>query len=204
MFSFLKPKIHEPEDVQLAEVSETPLGVICASGLSCDLLPNAQGPFGTNYNNPIPVNGLVGTFKYLNKLHAPTGPVYYHRLGSLDADVSDNPIDAYELVTWNGDFWDVLFFDVYHPRRSNKAPEKYSLRSYKSNPLGDIPFGFGADLFCPNFPYDLPLAVERVMGMAALGRRVRERVEKTEYTRPIAQKNKIMTVRSRLTSMQSL
>lgn len=204
MFLFFKPKIHEPESDQLAEVSNSPLGVICASGLNCDQLPNAQGLFGTSYNNPIPVNGSVGTFKYLNKLHASTGAIYYHRLGSLHVDVSDKLIDAYEIVTWSGDFWDILFFDIYHPRRSNNAPKHYTLRSYKTNPLGDIPFGFGADLFCPNFPYDLPLAVERVTGMAALGRRVKERVEKTNYTRPLSHENKVMAVSSRLASIKSL
>lgn len=204
MFSFFRSKIHEPEKIQLAEVSKTPLGAICASGLSCDQLPNGHGPFGTSYNNPIPVNGSIGTFKYLNKLHAPTGPIYYHRLGSLNADINDNFIDAYELVTWSGDFWDILFFDMYHPRRSNKAPTNYSLRSYKSNPLGDVPFGFGADLFCPNFPYDLPLAVEKVTGMAALGRRVKERVETTAYLRPKAHEEKVIAIQSRLVSVASL
>lgn len=204
MFSFLKPKIHEPEEVQIAEVSKSSLGVICASGLSCDELPGAQGPFGTSYNNPIPVNGSIGTFKYLNKLYAPTGPVYYHRLGSLNADVSDKQVDAFELVTWNGDFWDILFFDIYHPRRSNKAPETYSLRSYKTNPLGDIAFGFGVNIYCPDFPYDLPAAVEHVTGMAAFGRRVRERVEQTTYKRPSSHEDKVLAIRSRLASTKSL
>lgn len=131
MASLLRKNIHEPEDIQFEEVSKAPNGNLCTSGLSCDSLPNANGPFGISFENPIPVNGSIGAFKYLNKLYAPTGPIYYHRLGGLFTNVSDKPIDAFELVTWDGDFWDILFFDVYHPRRSNKSPKNIGFAHIK-------------------------------------------------------------------------
>lgn len=198
MFSFAKRKIHEPENIQLDEVSKAPFGILCASGLNCDHLPQGRGPFGTNFNNPIPVNGKLGTFKYLNKLYVEEGSLFYHRLGSLGSDVTDYPIDAYEIVTWNGKWWDILFFDIYHPRRSNLAPEHYFLRKYKQNPLGDIAYGFGADIFCPHFPFDLPSAVEQVTGMPAFGRRVKDNIENNNYERPNAQNQKLISVEKRL------
>jgi hypothetical protein len=37
----------------------------------------------------------------------------FHRLGSLGG------IDAYEVVSLDGEVWDILFLDLYHPRKSH-------------------------------------------------------------------------------------
>ena len=38
-------------------------------------------------------------------------------------DVSEDPVDCYEIVCMDGTQWDRIFLDCYHPRRSNLVPE---------------------------------------------------------------------------------
>lgn len=202
IFSLFKKRLHEPEEQQRQEVRNEPIGPLALAGEDCDEISKAQGPFGHSYNNPIPVNGLLGAYKYLGKLISPVGNIiYFHRIGSIRSDTAANRVDAYEIVDMAGGYWDILFIDMYHPRRSNKAPEGYRLKTYDSK-IGDIPFAFGVDIFCPRFPYDLPDAIEQRNNLAAFARRVRERVSQGCYNRPQNQEMKVMTARSRLLSMQ--
>jgi len=148
MFSLFKRSCHEAEDRQIQEVRNEPIGPLALAGENCDEISTAQGPFGHSYNNPIPVNGLLGTYKYLGKLISPRGNiVYFHRIGSVSSDTCTNPVDAYEVVDLNGGFWDILFIDMYHPRRSNKIPDGYKMKHYNKE-VGDIPFAYGVDVFC--------------------------------------------------------
>lgn len=203
IFSLFKKKYHEPVHQQLNDVLEEPIGPLAIAGADCDELPNAQGPFGHSFNNPIPVNGLIGTYKYLGKLLSPIGNVvYFHRLGSVNGDTAENPVDAYEIVDMTGKYWDILFVDMYHPRRSNNAPEGFVLKQFDSR-LGDLPFAFGVDIFCPAFPYDLADAIEQRNNLVAFARRVRERVSQAGYDRPDIQTAKLLAVHSRLMSMQA-
>jgi len=200
MFSLFKKHYHEAENRQMEEVRNEPIGPLALAGENCDEISNAQGPFGHSYNNPIPVNGLIGTYKYLGKLISPRGNiVYFHRIGSINNDVCSNPVDVYEVVDLNGEFWDILFIDMYHPRRSNKTPDGYSMKHYNKG-VGDIPFAFGVDILCQKFPYDLPEAIEQRNGLPAFARRVRERVSRGGYDRPKKQKSKLMMLKSRLIS----
>lgn len=198
MFSFFKKQIHEPVANQRNDLNQEPIGHLALAGEDCDQVSGAAGPFGQSYKNPIPVNGLLGTYKYFSKLIAPTGDiVYFHRLGSLAADQNTQAVDAYEVVDRSGRFWDLLFIEMYHPRRSNLAPATYKLKSYDPS-IGDLPFAFGVDIYCPKFPHDLGDAIEGHNGLAAFARKVRAAVEAHSHQRPEHQTLKIASIQPRI------
>lgn len=86
-------------------------------------------------------------------------------------------------------------------RQGDLAPSRYSLKPYDAS-VGDIPFAFGVDIFCPRFPYDLGDAIEHHNGLAAFARRVREAVTANSHQRPHEQELKIIGIKTRLTSTQ--
>lgn len=93
-------------------------------GGAVDENPGASGEFGRSLNNPIPVNGPSGELIYLSRLLTDYGEkVYFHRLGSK------NSVDVYELVSQSGDFWDILYVDMYHSRKTTKAPAGYKFQN---------------------------------------------------------------------------
>lgn len=103
-----------------------------------------KGEFGRNLQNPIPVNGPLGEIAYLSRLKsAATGSLLgFHRLGSLDR------IDVYETFSLDGSGWDILFFDYYHLKKSDKTPEGYIF-------AGRVEGLTGTNRFIPSFPADL-------------------------------------------------
>ena len=204
MFSFFKKNYHEPVKLQIAEVQQQPIGSLAIAGEDCDELQNARGSFGHSFNNPIPVNGLLGAYKYLGKLLSPKGNiVYFHRIGSVDSDAVKNLIDAYEVIDMTGGYWDVIFIDMYHPRRSNKAPDGYKLKEYNAR-YGDLPFAYGVDIFCPNFPFDLADAIQQRNKLEVFARKVQERLAAGgEYDRPETQVMKLTALQSKIVSLRT-
>ena len=98
----------------------------------CEEVPNGYGDFGTSVTNPIPVNGPLGEVVYLNRLRSRSGAAFlYHRLGSFDTPLYTRKIDAYELVAADASEWLTLYFDMYHLRRSTKAPSGTQILSWK-------------------------------------------------------------------------
>ena len=88
-----------------------------------DEWPNAQGEFGRTPTNPILANRTWGEITYLSRLLTADGKrMIFHRVGSV-ADA----IDAFELVSADGKFFDVLYLDMYHHHCSKKAPLGYTL-----------------------------------------------------------------------------
>ena len=88
-----------------------------------DELPNAQGEFGRTPTNPILVNRTWGEITYLSRLLTANGQrMIFHRVGSIE-----DAIDAFELVSVDGKFSNVLFVDMYHRHCSKKAPTGYTL-----------------------------------------------------------------------------
>ena len=86
-------------------------------------MPHAQGEFGRTPTNPILVNRTWGEVTYLSRLTTADGQrMIFHRAGSV-ADA----IDAFELVSEDGKFFDVLYVDMYHYHCSKKAPAGYTL-----------------------------------------------------------------------------
>ena len=168
MFNFLKKtnNIHESLEQQKMDIIKlNPLiATEILKGLSCDKLPNATGEFGS-ITNPIPVNGPLGEIKYLGKLRGKTGhAVFFHRIGSTISNVTNNPIDIFELVCQDGTQWNNLHFDYYHPRRSNLTPHGYTLIPFNKQLNMDLPFAYGVTSFVSNFPYDLPKALDNFYG----------------------------------------
>ena len=88
-----------------------------------DEWPDAQGEFGRTPTNPILVNRTWGEITYLSRLLTTDGQrMIFHRVGSIEG-----AIDAFELVSVDGKFFDVLFVDMYHHNCSKKAPVGYTL-----------------------------------------------------------------------------
>jgi hypothetical protein len=154
-------------------------------GDSCDIVAGASGPFGKCITNPIPVNGLIGMFKYMAKLRSKDGNfgLYFHRICSANNPISSHRTDVYETVSIDGRIWSVFFFDMYHPRRSNQSPEGYFLTPY-NDALDQLPFCYGCDEQLRNFPGDLPNALERNQFPQAFIRNCKERLRTTKFVRP--------------------
>lgn len=103
-------------------------------GGAVDEIPGAIGPFGRSPGNPIPVNGPKGEVTYLSRLLTNSGgKIFFHRMGSISQEKIDgtsgtNNLDVYELLSDDGNFWDILYLDMYHTRKTRKAPSGYKLQ----------------------------------------------------------------------------
>lgn len=137
----------------------------------CDELPGASGEFGSA-TNPIPVNGPGGEVIYINRLRRPkSGGFMFHRTGTVPSPLSPMPLDRFELLALDGSEWRVLYFSMYHPRRSTKCPAGLEVTPWPKDPMTQImlkipTFGFMAPM--DDFPYDLPNAVRATLGSNSL------------------------------------
>lgn len=171
-------------------------------GLSCDELPNATGDFGRSATNPIPVNGPIGEIKYLNRLKNRYGIGFlFHRLGPIESTVPEKLIDVFEIVSIDGMVWDILYFDMYHPRRTSKTPYGYYLSEY--NPSQHrLPAGFGSLHRDPRFPFGISKFIERdydIFGTGIFNKRLALKCvefleDKNKFVRPAEHKNKVSSV----------
>lgn len=114
-----------------------------------DEWPNAEGEFGRTPTNPILVNWTLGEVTYLSRLLTVDNQrMIFHRVGSMEG-----AIDAFELVSTDGKFFDVLFLDMYHHNCSKKAPTGYTLLKILDGITGtsennpDFPARFQETLF---------------------------------------------------------
>jgi hypothetical protein len=136
-------------------------------GLDCDELPNSTGQFAC-IKNPIPVNGYMGEIIYLKRLRCECGAgIIFHRIGSTKLGLvnnnDDKALDIYETVCLEGKHWDILFFDMYHPRRSLKTPEGYT-NALWDNLMSPTPIAFGTNATLTQFPADMPHHLEERFG----------------------------------------
>lgn len=161
--------IHEPIEIQREEVirrcSNMPSHIRdvlvnqTLNGLDCDQLPLGRGKFGS-MDNPIPVNGPIGEIKYLIKLKGTNGlATMFHRIGSCRSEVALHPLDLFEVVCIDGSQWAHLYFDSYHPRRSNLCPDGFYLEPLNKLRGIDSNSGLGTTYFVENFPHLLPEAI---------------------------------------------
>jgi hypothetical protein len=166
MFGFFKKEIHEPMEIQRQDVMnyQEPFRSKILNGEDCDQITGAHGEFGS-VNNPIPVNGAMGEIKYLGKLRGKNGSaLFFHRVGSTSSSICKYPVDIYQTVCMDGTQWKTLYFDFYHPRRSDLAPLGYSLMHYDKTLRTDIPFAYGVNFPVDNFPHGLPEALIKFYG----------------------------------------
>ena len=188
MFGFLKKQIHEPVMQQLADLAQYPsmFAKKILEGEDCDQLGSGQGTFGSQ-TNPIPVNGALGEIKYMGKLRGKTGhAIFFHRIGSFDSAATENSVDLYEVVCLDGTQWNRLYFDLYHPRRSNHAPDGYTLMPFNKGLGMDLPLGYGINAMVEHFPHGLPDLLVSTYGNQALARHARDWLSKSDFTRPDA------------------
>ncbi|HVR65482.1 MAG TPA: hypothetical protein VMT98_02525, partial [Verrucomicrobiae bacterium] len=90
-------------------------------GPDCDEIPGAFGEFGRTATNPVPVNSQMGELIYLSRLTTRAAtPVLFHRLGCLKGEV-----DVFEVISEDGKYWDLLYLDMYYPRKSRTLPSGY-------------------------------------------------------------------------------
>jgi hypothetical protein len=156
-------EIHESRILQRSEIQEAypePMSSWILSGTSVDKLEHTTGDFGTR-NNPIPVNGHIGEIKYLSKLRTKLGnsQLCFHRTGSHDSDATERPVDAFEVISLDGIFRRVIYFDFYHPRRSTSAPNGLYLKPVGGSAEKDTPWGYGVGHLLVDFPSTLPEAL---------------------------------------------
>lgn len=160
---FKKKIIDESNEEQLLDIKKFPdfdLNIIMQA--DCDSLKNSYGEFGTAYTNPIPVNGPIGERKYFQRLRCKCGgSLIFHRLGSKNLTWLQEPIDVYESVCVEGIHWDILYFHMYHPRRSKLIPTGYTRSDYDEN-LSKIPLVIGTNSYVDTFPYNIGPSVKKL------------------------------------------
>lgn len=122
------------------------------SGAAVDVIAGAAGEFGRDVRNPIPCNGPFGEWTYLSRLHVKKSghKMFFHKIA-----VVDQHIDQFELVDMSGRFWDYLYMDMYHPRKSRKCPSGYEMDKRVTIPRG---ITSGA---CPDFPEGLYALIQQ-------------------------------------------
>lgn len=185
-------KIIDDEKFQNSLISDLVAEEI-KNGASIDQLPNGIGEFGLEEGNPIPVNGSIGELAYLSRLETIQGErLLFHRIGAI------NTIDVFEAVTYSGNAWFLFFMDVYHPRRSRKAPSGFRIAS-------DPRQFSGFHNYCQNFPYDFSEAKyalpENMVRLAYIPTgNVMPQIQRRAFTRPLAHKAKLDMVKNRLQS----
>jgi len=188
MFNFFKKQIHEPISLQKADLKNYPqeFAKMISNGIDCDSLPGATGPFGS-LSNPIPVNGALGEIKYLGKLRSISGyALFFHRIGSTSSPVCEQSVDVYETVCMDGSKWSTLHFDMYHPRRSNLAPDGYTLKPFDRQLKMDSPFAYGVNVLVSEFPHGLPDAIIKFYGNhpgTAFARHAKEKLDRYDFHR---------------------
>jgi hypothetical protein len=170
-----------------------PLGELIKNTVACDVISGATGQFGFEATNPIPVNGAIGELSYLSRLETLQGErLLFHRIGAIDK------LDVFEAVTYSGSAWYVFFVDMYHPRRSKRAPEGFG--------IAKEPRQFsGFHNHCANFPYDFVKAKQASpdflrLAYIPLGHVTRQ-IENKAFNRPLSHKAKLDLVKSQLTSV---
>lgn len=166
------------EKAQVAFVPE-PIRSEILGGSACDEIAGANGEFGRDLRNPIPVNGPLGELVYLTSLSVATSrqPVMFHRLGAI------GKIDVFETVSFDAKNWDILFLDFYHPTKSRRAPDGYVIADHEGTRLPR-----GTNYFLAEFPTRLPDAIadacEGLIGLRLRPTEVRTVVESSRFSRP--------------------
>jgi hypothetical protein len=158
MIGILNRKKDKSTEEQIEEIKCLPdiLQRSLLEGESCDYLSNVEGEFGRSPRNPIPVNGPFGEIRYLNSLRTISDVgLIYHRIGSIEVESIKGNVDIFETVSLDNRVWDILFFHMYHPRRSTNTPSSYKKADYDKY-FSILPIGFGVTSRDNSFPYGIP------------------------------------------------
>ena len=97
-----------------------------ARGSDSDELPNGRGEFGLTPTNPIPTNTIMGSHTYLSRLLTVDGnKVESNRRGSMTSEVTEMPIDIYDLSLGDGTPLATIYISPWQKRTSTKAPRGF-------------------------------------------------------------------------------
>jgi len=158
---FFKNIFNKPRPTIKADNSSNPFNYKFEAGIDCDENPNSYGEFGKTSTNPIPVNGPKGEAIYFNNIRTTSNkPLIYHRLTSIKKVSTEEAVDVFEVVSSDGKYWDILYFDMYHPRNSNKFPNGFMFSEYDKI-FSTIPFGIGLTNFHASFPESMEPKLKR-------------------------------------------
>lgn len=166
-------------------------------GPDVDQLPYALGEFGRSGENPIPVNGVLGELLYLSllKTENTNRRLLFHRLGSVES------LDVYETVSIDGSKWDILFFSLYHPRKSRTAPAGYTISESRGQFLL-----YGTNRRVNDFPKGLQEATRQttidVFGFPLPPPQLREVEESVRFQRPREHKERVRTAIAGVTAFR--
>lgn len=180
---FSKKFIDESLDDQRKEVEDERKRIAEVTGLEMndfklkegrDQITGATGEFGRNINNPVPVNGVRGEIKYLNRLRCECGAgLIFHRVGSDKTENIDGNTDVFETVCIEGKHWDKLYLNMYYLRRSTLLPKDYHFSKF--HPIfSKFPIAFGIHNYCENFPFDMPKLIAPGLGGQPLADKLTE------------------------------
>lgn len=203
MFDIFRKKIQDESiEEQLNDVKNYPdeFKNMILEGESCEEIPNAIGEFGLSATNPIPVNGIRGEIKYLSRLKTNNGSgLIFHRLGSISQQGFKHAIDVYEIVSLDMKTYDTLFFDMYHPRRSTKAPKGFTLGEYNKL-FGKYAIGMGSTDFDEEFPNGLEKLMEKHYGSLgiAIYKKISQDLQNKKFNPPEKHKLKVLAVTIRI------
>jgi len=89
-----------------------------------DIIPGAEGRFGYDKTNPVPVYMDTGQKEYISKLLCPCGVSFdFERAGNVGKGADGHIIDEYELECRNKKHKIILYMDMYHQGESSLTPE---------------------------------------------------------------------------------
>lgn len=146
-------------------------------GSSVDKIEGATGDFGRCLTNPIPVNGAIGQVIYLSSLVKQKEFIFFHRLGSIRG------IDVFETVTSDGDYWDILYLDMYHPRKSKLAPRGYD---FHAAPHGTMIYGTteAVEPFPSKIGEEISAWTHSMLGIPLVSPEIKIALENSDFIRP--------------------
>ena len=205
IFGFFRKSHHVSQREQMKDLEFYPAGMrhLFLKGENCNQLMGATGAFGQSMTNPIPVNGWIGTLKYFWRLQTPFNKgLYFHRIGKARSQVCQT-IDVYETVSADRKIWDILYFDMFHPRRSNLAPEGYRLRPY-DKVIDSVQFAFGTNTRLANFPHDLPEVLDKNPDMSRFAKVCSKNISMNDFSKPEYHTEKLAVLRGDAQFVQEL
>lgn len=113
-----------PETGRISELQDQ-FQILCTDGTDLDSIPGAYGKFGYEKTNPIPVNTIIGSLRYLKSLKTEDGKsIEYKRRGSTRTENIDSPIDIYDISA-NNEHIATLYISPYNKKNSEIAPEGF-------------------------------------------------------------------------------
>lgn len=109
--------------------------------------------------NPVPVNGVVGEYFYLNRLRSRKdgSSFLFHRI-CYCVPISKQPFDIFELVSSSGKEWFDICLSPFSLHRTCAAPLNVKTQTWSRYKylLNVKKIGFGVRSFIPDFPQELP------------------------------------------------